>query len=363
MRWLRHTGATAAWVGSVLVGLAALIGAAPCDDEGESGLAVPAGFESFEHLVGGWKGTEVPTADRRKGVQVQVNWSWLFDKGKVVGMILTVQGSKFLKEGKLTYDPATKTYRLEAKDADGRAARFKGGIDAAGKTLSLVRDGTDASGQDQQVVIRVLSDNTIRHLIYLDTKSPRVTRFRRHAELGLTREGESFAANAEASRPRCIVTGGAATMTVSYQGRSYPVCCTGCQAEFQENPEKYLKKAAAMAPADLVKEPSSASRPTRSGSGGEFDDLVNAGAKAKSSSTNVRNKTGDAEKPAHVEAEDQSERDRLDARAQSAYRVAQALERAGNRKGARDAYRRLLEDFPGTAAAALARQRLDTLRD
>jgi len=90
---------------------------------------------------------------------------------------------------------------------------------------------------------------------------------------------------------------------------------------------------------------------------------VNADAKAKSSSTNVRNKTGDAEKPAHVEAEDQSERDRLDARAQSAYRVAQALERAGNRKGARDAYRRLLEDFPGTAAAALARQRLDTLRD
>ena len=43
------------------------------------------------------------------------------------------------------------------------------------------------------------------------------------------------------------MTGGAATMTLSYQGRTFPICCTGCRDEFNENPEKYLKKASLMA--------------------------------------------------------------------------------------------------------------------
>jgi len=33
-------------------------------------------------------------------------------------------------------------------------------------------------------------------------------------------------------------------MTVSYQGKTFPVCCSGCRDEFNENPEKYASKAA-----------------------------------------------------------------------------------------------------------------------
>ena len=32
-------------------------------------------------------------------------------------------------------------------------------------------------------------------------------------------------------------------MTVSYKGKTYPVCCSGCRDEFNDNPEKYAKKA------------------------------------------------------------------------------------------------------------------------
>ncbi len=31
-------------------------------------------------------------------------------------------------------------------------------------------------------------------------------------------------------------------MTVSYQGKSYPICCSGCRDEFNEDPEKYVKR-------------------------------------------------------------------------------------------------------------------------
>src|SRR5690349_16013701 len=74
---------------------------------------IPAGFEPFEHLVGGWKGTVVPTANRLRGWVVKHNWAWKFDHGKPVAMTLTLDTDKVLKQGTLTYDPATGQYRLE----------------------------------------------------------------------------------------------------------------------------------------------------------------------------------------------------------------------------------------------------------
>jgi YHS domain-containing protein len=37
------------------------------------------------------------------------------------------------------------------------------------------------------------------------------------------------------------VSGGAANIAVSYKGKTYYVCCTGCKDEFNANPEKYTK--------------------------------------------------------------------------------------------------------------------------
>ena len=42
-------------------------------------------------------------------------------------------------------------------------------------------------------------------------------------------------------KPECIVSGGAANMQVSYNGKTYYVCCSGCRDEFNANPAKYAK--------------------------------------------------------------------------------------------------------------------------
>ncbi|MCA9060042.1 MAG: YHS domain-containing protein [Planctomycetaceae bacterium] len=34
------------------------------------------------------------------------------------------------------------------------------------------------------------------------------------------------------------------TITVSYMGRSYYVCCSGCKAAFEEDPAKWIARAA-----------------------------------------------------------------------------------------------------------------------
>jgi YHS domain-containing protein len=55
------------------------------------------------------------------------------------------------------------------------------------------------------------------------------------------KEGESLGATAK--KPECIVTGGAATIKVSYMGKEYFVCCSGCRDAFNETPEKFIKAA------------------------------------------------------------------------------------------------------------------------
>ena len=42
----------------------------------------------------------------------------------------------------------------------------------------------------------------------------------------------------------CIISEGLGTMEVTYKGRSYWVCCTGCKAAFEEDPETWIVRAA-----------------------------------------------------------------------------------------------------------------------
>ena len=40
----------------------------------------------------------------------------------------------------------------------------------------------------------------------------------------------------------CIITGGLGMIPVSYNGKTYYVCCSGCRDEFNANPKKYVKE-------------------------------------------------------------------------------------------------------------------------
>ena len=38
----------------------------------------------------------------------------------------------------------------------------------------------------------------------------------------------------------CVVTGGLGTIEVSFEGKTYYVCCTGCRDYFNDNPKEVL---------------------------------------------------------------------------------------------------------------------------
>ena len=221
------------------------------------GRDIPPAFAPFEYLVGRWKGQGVPkdnSAQRFRGWSELHAWAWIFTKGKPTGLSIAIEGGKVLAGGKLTYDAGRKRYRLDATEpkAGGGPIAFEGALDSSGKTLVLdaVPNATTAGAHRGSMRLSLRPNgNFIRYTMWLDRKEPGAVQFNHAIEVSLTKEGESFAAGSAsgADRPKCIVTGGAATMTLTYQGRTFPICCTGCRDEFNESPEKYIKKASMMA--------------------------------------------------------------------------------------------------------------------
>lgn len=226
----------------ILVAVAALGLAA----EGEGEIAKP--FAPLENLIGSWKGTGIPTASRLKGWPETHRWAWTFAGGRAVGMALEVEGGKTLAKGKLGYDAASKRFRLEGVDPDSKPVAFEGTLDGAGKMLTLDRvavTGSKKPEPSERLIFRLPAEGAVRTNVWLDRKEPGSPRAKRAIEVGLTREGEAFASGgAAADLPKCIVTGGAASLNVTYEGKTYPLCCTGCRDEFNESPAKYVAKAA-----------------------------------------------------------------------------------------------------------------------
>ena len=203
----------------------------------------PAAFAPFEHMIGAWKGTASPVVNRVKGWPETHAWAWKFANGKPVAMTVEWKGDKTVSKGLLIYDLATKTYKLDGVDPEGKTAVYLGPISSDGKTLTLDKVGVPRTAPNERLIIRP-NANRIRYTLQVETQEPGAPQFKKEIEVGLTKVGESFAAGSGGENlPKCIMTGGAATITVSYQGKTYPVCCTGCRDEFNENPAKYAKQA------------------------------------------------------------------------------------------------------------------------
>ncbi len=302
-------------------------------------------------------------------------WAWVFVGGNPVAMTVSIPNGKVLSQGTLRYEPTTKQYVFDARQPGEPAKKvhFTGTLDSSGKLLSLAR--TD-KGTTHRLTLRANS-NYIRYTMLLDSKEATAALFRPLVEVGLTKEGESFAAGSSAGeQPRCIVTGGAATLTVSYKGQSFPICCTGCRDEFNENPEKYLKKlslkigAGGRARTDQPK----ASRVSGfedafAGDTGSVESRDKREMKERSataatdSASSARETINPSAKAGPKPDANAQAPDRLAPRAATALRLAQNLEKTGKSAAALKAYKQIVKDYPKTATARVAAERIKAIEN
>ena len=169
-------------------------------------------------------------------------------------------------------------------------------------------------------------------------------------------------------------------MSVTFEGKTFPLCCSGCLGEFNDNPEKYVKKAALMLSSTGAGKPRSAATPKARGRDDAFArDVVSPTESSRPTKTMKKNPAASTAKKAQAESDDAEtaakskdeptpKKDSAKtppakpaARAATLLRLGRTLERAGKTEQALSNYRQIVKNFPDTPSAKTAAERIKEL--
>jgi hypothetical protein len=312
---------------------------------------VPPALQPFEHLVGAWRSHGFLETNKVEGWDEPTTWGWRFEKGKIVGMEIQFENGKYFAAARL--DPlesenAETKYRLTANTADDKKAVYEGAM-KFGKNLTFVRKSGESSAPDQ-VTLQLLHD--VRYVMFIESK--KASAVKKLATIGATRADVRFGTlGKEEEGPKCVVTGAPGTSSIPYMGTTYYVCCSGCAAEFKDDPEKWIK---------LSKELKG-----------------NKGASGKPQATSATDKPAGKEAPPSVTALPSAEakkdtkpagkpsaKDKADgAEAKAAANLlsrAKLFEKNGKADAAIPLYEKIVKDHPKTPEAEEAARRLKALK-
>ncbi|MBM3993111.1 MAG: YHS domain-containing protein [Planctomycetes bacterium] len=194
----------------------------------------------FSTLIGDWRCTGQPIGsveDKQKNFWTErMSWGWQF-KDKDAWLTIGFEKGRNFSAGEVRYVPEKDHYTLSVTTVKKEKISYVGTIEVRDKT-KIVTFERDGDKQTERLVFSLLHSNRIiyRYEVRPDGKEL----FAKKWSVGATKEGESFAVGD--GRPECVVSGGTATTPVSYMGKTYYVCCSGCRDEFNASPAKYVKE-------------------------------------------------------------------------------------------------------------------------
>ena len=217
-------------------------------DSGERFANVRAALKPLQILIGSWNGTS------RNAALDQPGWAWdLKTDPKQPALKIKSEKGKYIRDGRLTFYPSSQEFEFTATDGDGKQHKFRGAFsepvqDVLGDDkkmqrtykLQLTESEADSNGEQWRLVFNQQENN--RYILEVDRKRGTGS-FNRVDTINTQREGTSFAlSDTDYGDKTCIISQGLGTISVSYKGKSYWVCCSGCKAAFDDEPEKWIAK-------------------------------------------------------------------------------------------------------------------------
>ncbi|HIF01276.1 MAG: hypothetical protein ABGZ23_09195 [Fuerstiella sp.] len=193
-------------------------------------------LKPFNSLIGEWRGVGQLQRGSRKGAWTEkVVCEWQFTDAET-SVVLKSADSKRFEQLRLTWDQKNQQLVLNRKTKEGdHEYRGPAPKDWPGAVrLVTIRDDDGAA---YRCTIQQLSD--IRATLLFEKQTSPTGSFRRVFGIGYTRGGAKLAQSGAGQR-KCIVTGGLGTIPVSFQGKTYYVCCQGCVQAFNEAPEAII---------------------------------------------------------------------------------------------------------------------------
>lgn len=209
---------------------------------------VVAAMKGIQVVLGSWRGTTNKEVGDFKALEAP-SWVWDFrtDRGQPA-LVMKSEKSQYVTAARLTYLTDRQVYQMTAQDQDGQSRTLEGQLTSPVEEfegddrrvhrkyklqLTEVGDAKDAL----QLTLNQQDNN--RYLFEVERKKGH--RFMRVDTVGTQREGSSFALNDSDYKDKtCVISGGLGMSQVSYNGKSYWVCCSGCQAAFDEEPARWV---------------------------------------------------------------------------------------------------------------------------
>lgn len=212
-------------------------------------------LKPLQVLLGNWRGTTRREFEGFKAVDAH-GWVWdLRSDPQLPALVMSSGGkSPYVKQARLTWLPDTDKYRLTIVSPDEQNRVFSGEFskpveDVAGddgklqRTFALSFTQTEPADAKEQFQYTFNQQENNRYLLEIEKKRGAAS-FRRFDTVSTQREGTSFAlSDSDYGEKTCIISAGLGTISVGYQGRTYWVCCSGCKAAFEEDPERWIKRA------------------------------------------------------------------------------------------------------------------------
>ena len=242
MKWLLWSGGLVVWATAIAV--AQNRSNAPSADDVN---AIRAALKPLQVVVGEWRGNT-----RRENAIHEAAWVWdLKTAPKQPALVMTSVKNPFFKEARLSFDPKREKYLLTLVEPSGNERLLDGDfieephdvIGDDGRSLQRAYElqfeqVTPKTGERWRVTLNQQENN--RFLVEL-AKRRGTAPFRLFDTVSEQRQGTSFALNDEGyGEKTCVISGGLGTMTVSHKGKTYYVCCSGCKAAFEDDPDKWI---------------------------------------------------------------------------------------------------------------------------
>jgi hypothetical protein len=210
-------------------------------------------MEPLKVLTGGWRATphQANPGDKLE----EPNWAWDFqtEPGKPA-LVMSTNDSPYFNSIRLSYDVEAQEFTMTVNCIDDQIRELRGTFEKAPTefqgddrrmhiTYKLTLSETDPADERDQWQVAFNQQDNNRYLVELYRWRSSHERFDRFDTINNQRDGTNFAqADDDYGERECIISGGLGTMQVSFAGKSYWVCCSGCQAAFNDDPEKWIAR-------------------------------------------------------------------------------------------------------------------------
>jgi hypothetical protein len=198
-------------------------------------------LQTLNEFIGSWKGSggpdklNPPSKDLWKE---NVTWGWRF-KGDDAWLTMEFKDGKYFKTGEVRYLADKKLYQMKLLDKNDKEQVFEGEFKTEPAPMLILERIDPATKETQQIKMNTTNEG-VRLNFFFARKPEGRTLFIKDYMVAYNKEGESI--GAKEKKNECVVSGGLGTMQVSFQGKTYWVCCSGCRDAFNENPEKFIKE-------------------------------------------------------------------------------------------------------------------------